>query len=297
MALMYWVSSAQAAPKVVVTIKPIHSIVSAVMDGIAKPELLVNDLSSPHSIAIDSSREEMLAGAELIIWTSDTLEASVKDAAIELAPNAKTLELMSLEGLLLLPFRDEARWKTDKVHNHIRPEYKGKMDPHIWLAPENAKTIATGIAKFLASADPDSAAVYKQNAATFGTSVTETAEKLASDFKSASYKPYIVFHDAYQYYEHQFDLNPIASIVADVDVAIDHSHIDFLREKIKETGEICVFYEPQFTPQVVDLLADGKTATAAPMDSIGLDIEAGPNHYLKLMASLSKAIIKCEFPE
>ena len=89
---------AAAAPAVVATIKPIHSLVAAVMEGVGTPELIVKGGASPHTYSLKPSDARALAGADLVFWSGHGLEVFLEDSIETLAPNAKIVALSETAG-------------------------------------------------------------------------------------------------------------------------------------------------------------------------------------------------------
>ena len=74
-AFLATISISKAEVKVVASIKPIHSLVSYVMDGVGKPDVIVDGYNSPHGFSLKPSHAKMIENADLIIWVGEDLEA------------------------------------------------------------------------------------------------------------------------------------------------------------------------------------------------------------------------------
>ena len=71
-------SISKADVKVVTSIKPIHSLASYVMDGVGKPDVIVDGYNSPHGFSLKPSHAKMIEKANLIIWIGEDLEVSLR---------------------------------------------------------------------------------------------------------------------------------------------------------------------------------------------------------------------------
>jgi len=175
-------SPANADIKVVASIKPIHSLVSYLMDGVGKPDLIVDGYASPHGFAMKPSHAKMLQNADLIFWVGEDLENFLEKPLKSIAKKAEKIELMEINGLKKLKFRernifeghDDHGHKEKKHDDHGHKEKKhddhghekhahGEHDPHIWLDPLNAKVILSEMAEHLVEKDPSNASTYKSN--------------------------------------------------------------------------------------------------------------------------------------
>ena len=146
-------SPANADIKVVASIKPIHSLASYLMDGVGKPDLIVDGYASPHGFAMKPSHAKMLQNADLIFWVGEDLENFLEKPLKSIAKKAEKIELMETKGLKKLEFRErnifeEHGHDEHKEHGHKEDKHDdhhghahGEHDPHIWLDPINAKAI------------------------------------------------------------------------------------------------------------------------------------------------------------
>ena len=277
-------------PRVATDILPIQSLVAQVMDGIAIPALIVPPGASPHGHAMRPSEARALQEADLVIWVGPALTPWMQGALDNLAPNAEVIALLEAEGTILHDVRngpEDNDGHDDDDHTH------DGIDPHAWLDPENGKLWLNLIAERLSTLDPENAARYGKNAirgqALIDTVIAEIETKIAP-LRS---KPYIVFHDAYQYFEHRFDLPSAGAISLSDAAAPGPAHLSEIRDTIKETGVTCVFAEAQFSPALVDTVIDGTGARTATLDPLGTALVAGPALYPGLLSAMASDIQNC----
>ena len=224
--LLAFISPANAKIKVVASIKPIHSLASYLMDGVGKPDLIVDGYASPHGFALKPSHAKMLQNADLIFWVGEDSENFLEKPLKSIAKKAEKIELMEIKGLKKLEFRernifeghDDHKEHGHDEHGHDDDHKKeghddhgheghahGEYDPHIWLDPMNAKVILSEMAEHLIENDQENASKYKANLKKAHKDLDKLTKKVKSelnkDFKS------IVFHAAYQYFEKRFSVN------------------------------------------------------------------------------------------
>ena len=124
-------TSAKAEIKVVASIKPIHSLASYLMDGVAKPDLIVDGYSSPHGFALKPSHAKMLQEADLIFWVGEDLENFMEKPLDSIAKKAEKIELMEIKGLNKLKFRERNIFGDHDDHDdHGHKEDGHKEDDH-----------------------------------------------------------------------------------------------------------------------------------------------------------------------
>ena len=122
-------TSANAEIKVVASIKPIHSLVSYVMDGIGKPDLIVDGYASPHGFAMKPSHAKMLQNADLIFWVGEDLENFLEKPLSSIAKKAEKIELIEIKGLQVLKFRERNIF-DEHDHEHGHDDHAKKEDDH-----------------------------------------------------------------------------------------------------------------------------------------------------------------------
>lgn len=310
--------SAAEVPRVVATILPIHGVVADVMKGVGEPQLLLPAGASPHAFSLKPSDARKLANADVIIWAGDELESFLARPLRNAASRTTVLKLTDQASLVRHPVREGGIWDAHDHgdghgdghhghghHGHGHGKHDGEKDgqhgasewdPHFWTDPENGIRMAGIIAEVLAKKNPANAAVYRQNAqnaiASYKSLMSETASKLAG-VKSRSF---IVFHDAYQYFEKRFGLAGAGSITISPERKPGAKRLQRLRDRIVKSDAICVFAEPQFRPTQVDALIRGTSAKAGSLDPLGVGIEPGAGALQRLISKLSDDLLACLKP-
>ncbi|MEM7215520.1 MAG: zinc ABC transporter substrate-binding protein [Pseudomonadota bacterium] len=386
-------SYASAELKVVTSIKPVHSLVAAVMKGKGTPELIVKGASSPHDFVLKPSQANALQEADLVFWIGHELEKFLEKPVETIASAGVSVELLDSPGLVTFEFREDGAFEAhdhddhasedkhddhdhddhasedkhddhdhddhasedkhddhdhddhasedkhddhddhasedkhddhdhddhasedkhddhdhddhaseDKHDDHDHDDHAesgheghdhGGVDPHIWLDPVNAKAMVHAIEKALNKADPENASTYTSNAEALEAALDGLSAEIAAEMKSVSNQPYIVFHDAYQYFEKRFGLTPAGSITVNPEVAPGADRVKRLREKILELETVCVFAEPQFKPAIVKTVIEGTNSRSGVIDPLGTGITDGPELYPQLIRNMSASLKGC----
>jgi len=365
--------------KVVTTIKPVQSLVSAVMEGVATPSILVDGAASPHGFALKPSQAADLQNADMVFWIGADLTPSLEKPIETLAANAVHVELMDVPGVEHLGYREGARFDghnhdhgeeahghdehehghdhashdghdhdkeehaghdhshddhdhdkeehaghdhshdshdhshDDHGHDHASHDGKdgdhaheehaghdhghdhahGAEDAHIWLDPQNAKAMVTAIEAALIEADPEHAEQYKANAANTRQKLDELSASISGRMAALDNTGFIVFHDAYHYFEHRYDIEAAGAISISPDTPPSADRVRQVRDLISETGAACVFTEPQFEPKIVSSIIEGTQTKAVVLDPLGTTLENGPDLYPNLINGLAASLEEC----
>ena len=306
-------------PQVAVDIAPVHSLVARVMDGVGTPDLIIQPGASPHEYSLRPSEAAALQNANLVFWIGPDLTPWLTDTIKTLAPDAAVTALMEADGTIELEFREGALFEAhaheddddhvDEAHDDHDEEARhddhdddetgheghgqGAHDPHAWLSPQNAMTWLNVIAGQLSAADPDNAGAYFTNAAAGRTEMEALIGEVIATLDPVRDGQFLVFHDAYQYFEMDFDFP--ASGAISIGDASDPSpaRIAEIQDRIAEQGIDCVLAEPQFNPGLVATVLDGTEAGTGMLDPLGSDLEPGPALYSQLIRNLSTALAGC----
>ncbi|WP_035705369.1 zinc ABC transporter substrate-binding protein [Niveispirillum irakense] len=299
---------AAPAPEVVVSVKPLHSLVAGVMVGAGTPYLLVPGAASPHAFAMRPSDAKALRQARLVVWAGPALETFMEKPLTALAGNAKRLTLMDVPGMRTVPARAGGVWEAhdhdhshdhdhdhghDHDHSHSHDHDATLLDGHLWLDPRNAQAITRAVAAELARLDPERASLYQRNADAQLARIAALDAELEASLAPVRNQPFIVFHDAYHYLEDRYGLNAAGSITVSPDQRPGAARLAALRQVILDRNAACVFSEPQFEPALVSTLVAGTKARTGVLDPEGANLAEGPELYDALMRFNARSLVDC----
>jgi len=329
--------SAKADIKVVTTIKPLHSLVSSVMDGVSEPSLIIEGTNNPHTFVFKPSHAKLLEEADMVFWIGEDLEAFMEKPLKSLASNAKKIAFMDLASIEKLKFREENIFddhddhddhdghedeheghddhddhdghKDDDHDDHDdhdghEDEHEGhddhagheghnhgEFDAHIWLDPMNAKEMVHEIAHELSELDPSNKEIYEANANRALKSLDKLMEDVGKDVpKDISY---VVFHDAYQYFEKRFGVSTAGALTLNPDVLPGAKQIADIQDLISDKGIKCIFSEPQYNPKIIETLASDMKISTGILDPLGANLDKGNTMYEELIKKISNSIKNC----
>jgi zinc transport system substrate-binding protein len=296
-------AAASEAPRVAVTIKPVHALATALMDGTGKaPELVYAGAASPHVAALKPSQVAMVLDADVLFMIGDGYERLMQRAVNQrVAAKGKTVVLAEAQGVKTMPYRQGANFEA---HVHAGEgetagqgaddhDHETGVDPHVWLDPENARAIARVMATELAADDPDHAALYAKNLASVEAGLDALSNELGTILAPAKGKPFIVFHDAYHYLENRYGLTAAGTIVLNPESTPGAERLKQVRDRIVALNAQCVFAEPQFEVGYVRTVIEGTPAKPGKLDPLGAAIAPGPDAYREMMLDLAHAMADC----
>ena len=278
-------------PRVATDIGPIHSLAARVMAGIGTPDLIIRHGASPHAYSLRPSEAAALEKADLVFWVSEGLTPWLKSRLEILASKAQVVELMKADGTVELPYREGATFANHDDHSSI-DDHSG-IDPHSWLDPENGKVWLGVMASELSKIDPSNADLYFQNAAAGTREISETVARINELLKSVHGVKFVVFHDAYQYFERRFGISVSGSILAGDALAPNPARLIEIRGQVAEMGIGCVFSEPQFNPGLVASVLQDAGVNTAVIDPQGIELELSMDLYPQMLERIAKEIAAC----
>ena len=182
--------------------------------------------------------------------------------------------------------------KHAKKHDD-HDDHEKEDDVHIWLSPDNAVKIIKKVNKELSLFFPENAKTYEENATRMINKINQLKVVLKNELSGIKDKPYVVFHDAYQYFETSFGLNAVGSVALEGDIASSPKQISFIKDKIVKLKASCVFQEPQFDSKLVKIVVEGTNAQIGTLDPLGVNIKSGENFYLQLLKNMAKSLKEC----
>ena len=294
--------ASQRPLSVVASIKPIYSLVAAVMGDIGTPELLLKAPSSAHHFTLKPSQARILQAADIVFWVGPTMEQPLTKALATLAPHAQTTPLINASGLMLLEFNNDApahqKPGLEQRDDHDRHEKHGDHDghminPHIWLDPQNAQVMLREISSRLGKADPENAEIYAANAVRMATRLAGLQAEIARQLAPYSAARFLVLHDAHSYFERRFGLRNHGAITSEPDVMPTASRIKALRSELGTHQIDCIFAEPLLGQKAVDLIAEGSKVRIGRLDPVASNLPAGVELYPDLLQSYATAMQAC----
>jgi zinc transport system substrate-binding protein len=318
---------------VISTIQPINSLVSAIIGNTGKSITIIPSEQSPHDFKLKPSDVKVLQNSNIIFYVSNHLESSITKVFKNLPKNIKLINLMEESGVNHLAIRDNDAWERHDHHGHDdhdvhdkhgkkhddhddhdkhgkkhddhddhdkhekkhddHDDHEKEDDVHVWLSPDNAIKIVQKVNKVLSLYFPENSKIYNDNTTKFIDKIRNLKMELVKELSPIKNKPYIVFHDAYQYFEKTFELNAVGSVALEGDIASSPKQISIIKDKIVKSKASCVFQEPQFDSKLVKIVVEGTDAKIGTLDPLGVNISENKDFYLQLLTNMTKSLKEC----
>lgn len=284
---------------IVVSIKPLYSLVAHLTQGIEKPVLLMKQSQSPHHYSIRPSERRLLANAKMIVWLGPQME-SMLDKIIAQSSSV-VVSAMQANNLTLLKNRtkhsphdshtSDAHESVPHTTHHHETEPL-KTDPHIWLSTHNAAAISEHISKQLIAHDASNVAKYQANLQQLLDKIKQTEVFIKATLKDTR-QPFIAYHDAFQYFENENVLNYVAAINTDDETSISLKYMREIKTRIENEKITCLVYQPP-KPAIIDALAQQhRTMNVAMLDALGITVENNETAWFELMHRLAENFNQC----
>lgn len=287
-----------SVPQVMTSIAPLAGIAAAVMEGAGTPSVLVKGNASPHTYQLTPQDAAALSRAQLVLWVGEGLENFLEKPLATLAEHAEVIELLDAPGLEKLPTRQGGLWEPEAdddnaEHGHGHEHTHGAIDPHLWLAPDNAAKIAALLADHLAALDVEHATLYHDNAKRFAARLVTLDADLKARLAPVQNRPYIVFHDAYQYFEHHYGLKGAGAITLSPEEQPSAARVAAMRNRLAAQQIACVYAEPQFSPALLRTLTEHTKAGQGTLNPDASDLPITPDLYPAYLSRLVEDFLAC----
>jgi len=283
------ISNAATHPRVTVSLNPFYSLVTSIMGQSETVSLLVKPGFSPHDYSLKPSEVKQLYSSDIVVWGTPQLEGFLtpffrnlpkKTTLIQLdkAPNLKTLLLRS---------------KNCFHHAHHSLSGEHPIDPHFWLDTDNALALIDYITTELTKHTPAFAKLYLHNATELKLKIQQLKTQLTTQLAPVTNKPFLVMHDGYQYFEKEFSLKNMGTLVNEPEAPVSAQQLRVVHNIIKKNNIQCIFSEPQFPAKIITTIIEDLKIRAGILDPLGAKYVASPDAYFSLMQDLGNAFVEC----
>ena len=279
---------AQSTPNVVVSIKPIHSIVSALMEGVSRPQLLLESSDSAHTFHLKPSQLNLLSNADLVITIGDGFETGLKKTLRNIKVGSHIV-VSEIDGLHLYDFRnvDINEMNKDEKDEHT------DHDLHLWLDIVNMQKTAQYISEQLIKIDSNNSNTYETNLVKIHSRLNKLKSELQQQIAPFRSERFAIFSDTLQYFEKSFQFQKPVIITPYHGARLSIHRTLEARKKMKDLKIKCLLYGPENTSKKVNVLSEGLPIKALRIDILGAKLNAGSDQYFNLMKGLSSQLVEC----
>ena len=279
---------AQSTPNVVVSIKPIHSIISALMEGVSRPQLLLESSDSAHTFHLKPSQLNLLSNADLVITIGDGFETGLKKTLRNIKVGSHII-VSEIDGLHLFYFRNPDTNEMDKNEEHEHAD----NDLHLWLDIDNMQKTAQYINEQLIKIDPNNRITYETNLVKIHSRLNKLKSELQQQIAPFRSERFAIFSDTLQYFEKSFYFQKPVIITPYHGARLSIHRTLEARNKMKDLKIKCLLYGPENTSKKVNVLSEGLPIKALRIDILGAKLNAGSDQYFNLMEGLSSQLVEC----
>jgi len=282
-------SHAQSTPQVVVSIKPIHSIVAFLMEGVASPELLLQSNNSAHTFHLKPSQIRMIDTADLVISIGDEFEIGLRKALKNL-DESNRFEIISLGSL------NVHKYRAEKIYEKVQQEDSQEdliADMHLWLDLDNMKKIAQHINGLLIDINPANQDKYNMNLASLNSKLDVLQIELEKQMLPFSSDLYATYSDTIQYFEKKYNLGRPVIVTPYHGARLSINRTLASKNTINDLNIPCLIYGTEVRKSQISVLSEGLKIKAHKIDILGQEFDKGPNQFFNLMKKISNQVASC----
>ena len=282
-------SHAESTPQVVVSIKPIHSIVAFLMEDIASPELLLQSNNSAHTFHLKPSQIRMIETADLVISIGDEFEIGLRKALKNL-DESNRFEIISLGSL------NVHKYRAEKIYEKVQQEDSQEdliADMHLWLDLDNMKKIAQHINGLLIDINPANQDKYNMNLASLSSKLDILQIELEKQMLPFSSDLYATYSDTIQYFEKKYNLGRPVIVTPYHGARLSINRTLASKNTINDLNISCLIYGTEVRKSQISVLSEGLIIKAHKIDILGQEFDEGPNQYFNLMKKISNQVASC----
>jgi len=284
--------AAENPPRIVVSIQPLKALIDQVITGVGEAENLINPGVSPHDQRLKPSDMRRMVSADIVFWVGPELEQTWQKPLGNLKDKVRVVQVMKIQGLHKKYVRKAGIWDGSGSTG------KAAYDPHVWLDPENAKTIIRAIARALGKTDPERIEIYRKNADQAVKAIGEMDAEIKNILAPVRNIPFAVYHDAGQYFETAYGLDNVGTITDAFENRIGTAGMTRFMGTLKTRNIACMLYEPGPVPQLLQTIQQsGITMQIRAFDVIGSEVKPGIGFYEKMMTGLARTVRACLSPK
>ncbi|WP_168188940.1 zinc ABC transporter substrate-binding protein [Thiomicrorhabdus sediminis] len=293
---------------VTVSIAPLAGLIEPLLDENDSLQLLLNASSSPHGFQLKPSHLKALHQSELVVMNGAGIDAWLNKSLFSIY--APVVQFANLKDIKRLPVREGGAWQAGHDHEHgqgSHAEHKDLVvDGHLWLELDNAVQLVKVVSRELQRLAPYKKQQIATREAKFVQALQALDKQVQEMLSAVKSRPYLVLHDAFQYFEKHYGLNAVGSIQLNPSIAPSIRRVYELRNKVLAKEVVCVFKEPQFPERRIQAVTRGTDVKIGVADPLGVgsagqstsrqSSDKGFVGYEKLYHSLAHEVFKCLQP-
>jgi zinc transport system substrate-binding protein len=272
------------------TVSPLYGILAYITKDTDKTTLILDRANSDlHSYALTPSDALKIKKCDIIFMVNSEFETFSSKFSKLSKKNSKIIEVSEAKNIKLLEMRENNIFEEEDVRGHDHAFY----DYHIWLDTDNVKSIAKMIAEELSKEDPKNEKIYQTNLSNFITKLGELDKDLTGQLSAIKDQPFIVFHDAYQYFENKYGLKSVGAILVNEEHNLSAESFASIKELVAENKVKCIFAEPQFPTKIIDKIASSSKVGHGVLNAEWASADKAEDIYFMIMRNLATSLVGC----
>jgi zinc transport system substrate-binding protein len=266
-----------ASPNIVVSIKPIHSIVSALTQGVSTPTLLLSGNQSAHHAHLKPSQISLLEQADLVVIVHPDFEEGL----------AKSIRNIQADKVLTV---DQSEDEQGHEHEH---EHAGSVNHHSWLNIEDMQDFTQALSQRLIKIDAKNKAIYLANLDALKLKLDELQNTTQQQLSNYTNQPLITYNNAFEHFIENYKLKSVGSVSRQHGENLSIYKILKAKQIIKDEKVTCLLFTSEASDKRINTLTEGLKIKTSGIDIIGFDIKPGADHYLKLIQDITHKAVQC----
>ena len=285
---------AENAAKVVTTIQPISLLTAEILGTEQNITTLVSGNNTAHHYQLKPSHMHALENADLVIWVGHSLENFMSKVIKNLKKEHKPIiTLDQLPKMKTLRYRSHALWDHDDHGHHHHHHHSNGTDGHLWLSPDNAIVMAEEIERQLSLLFPEKKSYYQKNLIDLIDNIKNFDKKNRLRLAAINTIPYLVYHDAFQYFESHYGLNAKGAFITESNQSLSAKRLRTLNKLIKTEDIKCIFSDQQYDTSIPNKVAKHAGITTLALDPMGSNLTLSDGGYVQLLETISKNMLSC----
>ena len=276
---LLFATNALASPNIVVSIKPIHSIVSALTQGVSTPTLLLSGNQSAHHAHLKPSQISLLEKADLVVIVHPDFEEGL----------AKSVRNIQVDKVLTV---DQSEDEQAHAHEHEH-EHAGSVNHHSWLNIKDMENFTQALSQRLIKIDPKNKAIYLANLDALKHKLDELQDTTQQQLSNYTNQPLMTYNNAFEHFIENYKLNSVGSVSRQHGENLSIYKILKAKKIIKDEKVTCLLFTSEASDKRINTLTEGLKIKTAGIDIIGFDIKSGADHYLKLIQNITHKAVQC----
>ncbi|MBC8211756.1 MAG: SCO family protein [Gammaproteobacteria bacterium] len=263
--------------RVIVSIKPVHSIVAGLMKDIGQPVLLIDQQQTPYNFRLTAAHQQQLDSAQLLLWVGSELEKTLQPVIEKLPASVKVVELLSSTDMKILPSRQN-------------PDAR---DPFFWMDDRNVIILLDQLTELFIQLDPARAHIYVRNRMELLIPLQRIDKEYEYGYRGLKAGLGVMYFDNLNYFEQAYALKTLDRVTDSPWDSTDAINLLKVRSRIQNKEAVCLFIDKSMPAEHLELLRQGQSINVGELDTLGRHLQAGPDLYLQLMAYNTDVIKRC----